>query len=325
MTSRWIIWTVIILMGCLPHHVMAQDSQNIEVNLDVIKRFEKPVTAKPKLSPAQSQQHTKPDPAQARADQTKKPQSGLIPPPSRKLISAYPDGTLKTKAVLEYEQSLRALRAKYFPVEAQQTSPETRAPDIKPKTPQSAQKPRSSRKPTTIAPAPRKIEPIPAPLYPPPRQSNVVDVIEEKIAAPAHKKTKQVTPKESAKIVPQTTSGNTSDARAPKPSEIKGLKIVSIAYMDEEVALNNNVQSALISTYIPRLKAQKSYRIGLYSYSSIINRSEKQARAISLERAIALKDFLIAQGIDKKRIDIFPAGKSDVASFSDWIDIILQK
>lgn len=329
MTSRWIIWTVIILMGFVPHHVVAQGSGNIEINLDVIKRFEKPapITSEPvKKAPSVKRENT----AQSNAAPAKK----FIPAPSRKLISAYPDGTLKTKAVLEYEQSLRELRAKYFPEQITATKPAAENDTAKPSTAKPSTAPlkkAAASKPKSIAPAPRKIEPIPAPSYPPPRQSNVKEVKAEDIAPPVQtnavqtQKASQSQGQNTAHIVQQKTSGNSSDARAPKPSEIKGLKIVSIAYMDEEIVLNDNVQSALVSTYIPRLKAQKSYRIGLYSYSSVINRSDKQARAISLERAIALKDFLVASGIDKRRIDIFPAGKSEQASFSDWIDIILQK
>lgn len=306
MIIRFVILTALIItIGCALPAAWAQDS-NIEINLDVIDRFAKPIPDSEKNNPVKTGKTT---------------QYQLIPPPPRKLVGVYPDGTLKSQAIIEYERSLEQLRAKYFP--------ETHVAPVLAEDTMSKGEPTlvtQTKKPAEpLIPAPRKIEPIPAPSAPPPRQVAVEDVIAQEIPAAPADKAPSTPLHETASIVDKDTGAQTDQKQAPHPSEIKGLKIVSIAYIDEEITLNENVRGALTKTYIPRLKAQQAYRVGLYSYSSTINRSDKEAKRLSLERALALKDFLIQSGMDGARIDIFPAGEGDVASFSDWIDIILQK
>lgn len=297
MIKPFVILSLLILAGASPLSALAQDDKNIEINLDVIDRFAPPKQAK-----------------QAPRAQAAK---GTIPAPSPKLIRAYPDGTLKPRAIVDYERSLESLRAKYFP----QQPAATAAAAMEAPSAQAQAAPNRIKEPLT--PAPRKIEPIPAPAYPPPRQAPVAAFTETPLLDEAPIALPTTEP--AAKIIDKASLAPSDMKAAPDPSDIKGLKIVSIAYIDEEINLNPNVQNALITTYIPRLQAQQNHRVGLYSYASTLNRSEKEANRLSLERAIALKNFLSNSGIDGKRIDIFPAGRSKASSFSDWIDIIVEK
>ncbi len=109
-----------------------------------------------------------------------------------------------------------------------------------------------------------------------------------------------------------------------EPVDERGFRVTGIGYNGDDIRINDVVSDALVSSYIPQINAKPDLRVGLYAYASADERGERKARRLSLSRALELRSFLISNGVNAGRIDIFPLGDQASDGFRDRIDIILQ-
>jgi outer membrane protein OmpA-like peptidoglycan-associated protein len=96
--------------------------------------------------------------------------------------------------------------------------------------------------------------------------------------------------------------------------------IERIAFDPDEVTLGAAAQARL-QTFADRFKTQ-SGRIALRAYAGEIADVGMNARRTALKRALSVREFLLAQGIDAERIDVQALGGVRDAGPHDRVDII---
>lgn len=121
----------------------------------------------------------------------------------------------------------------------------------------------------------------------------------------------------------QNTDAMDEDSGAPQQVP-QGTLISGVGYNGDDIRLDEIVMEALRSVYIPQINAKPNARLGLYAYASAEQRGERKARRLSLSRALELRSFLVAEGVDPARIDIFPLGHLSKDGFADRVDLILS-
>lgn len=75
-----------------------------------------------------------------------------------------------------------------------------------------------------------------------------------------------------------------------------------------------------------RLEKQASIRMQLLAYASGENLSASKARRLSLSRALAIRSYLISQGVRSTRIDVRALGNKVPVGRPDRVDLkIIQR
>lgn len=73
------------------------------------------------------------------------------------------------------------------------------------------------------------------------------------------------------------------------------------------------------------LKANDAARITLVAYASVDGKTEPRvARKISLNRALAIRDFLSGKGVSSTRVDVKPMGANVPSGDMDRVDVIVN-
>ena len=73
------------------------------------------------------------------------------------------------------------------------------------------------------------------------------------------------------------------------------------------------------------LLENKNARVTMVAYSTTDGKiSPRQARRISLNRALAARDYLASKGVDSSRVDVKPMGANVPSGDMDRIDIKLN-
>jgi outer membrane protein OmpA-like peptidoglycan-associated protein len=95
-----------------------------------------------------------------------------------------------------------------------------------------------------------------------------------------------------------------------------------IAFEPDEVTLSAPVEARL-KEFSDRFKAEAG-RVALKAYAGDIGDAGMNARRTALKRALAVREFLLAQGIEAERIDVQALGGVRDAGPHDRVDIIQQ-
>ncbi len=251
-------------------------------------------------------------------------------------IVAEPNHSKKSRAVKDQEKSLEALEKKYFPERYANKILQRKQSEKKQQELIAEQKRVSHQKKLQMQWNKRRITSrtkMPLPAHKP-QENSTAKVTNNKSAA---KKTKPKIIDLTAKPVPSKIQHASEPKNlTSKPVKAKpmlnidsktptGTKLVSIAYVDKEININQNVQNALKSNYIPKIIEKRSKYIELHSYASTTNKNETEALKFAKQRAKSLKRFLVNSGVRSDMIEIQAKTTNDNNNFSDWIDIIQQK
>lgn len=73
-----------------------------------------------------------------------------------------------------------------------------------------------------------------------------------------------------------------------------------------------------------KLKADNS-RVNVLGYASGAEDQAQIARRVSLSRALAIRTYLIEQGVDKLSINVQAEGNKNPGGEADRVDIVVQK
>jgi hypothetical protein len=106
-----------------------------------------------------------------------------------------------------------------------------------------------------------------------------------------------------------------------KPPKANSSGGVSLAFVSGETALTFDMKNKLLRDYLPRIKSSTA-RIAIQAYATPDKTGETSDRRISLARALEIKGFLEAAGIDPGRIDVMPLGNQPDAKAADRVDIV---
>ncbi|MBU0888745.1 MAG: OmpA family protein [Alphaproteobacteria bacterium] len=94
----------------------------------------------------------------------------------------------------------------------------------------------------------------------------------------------------------------------------------SLSFAAGNTDLNDQARSQLAGT-LQRLKADEALRVQLLAYAAGDGGSSSQARRISLSRALAVRSYLIDQGIRSTRMDVRALGDTNKDGSPDRVDV----
>lgn len=75
----------------------------------------------------------------------------------------------------------------------------------------------------------------------------------------------------------------------------------------------------------PQLTADQTARVNLVAYASAVGDQSSMARRVALARALAVRSYLMDQGITNDRIDVHAEGESNPGGELDRVDVFVQK
>lgn len=121
--------------------------------------------------------------------------------------------------------------------------------------------------------------------------------------------------------IPPASATQTATARAPSVPLGDGTRI---AFTGEETELNDTGKQALAGV-VQKLQAQPTMRVQLLAYASGTPDQASKARRTSLSRALAVRTYLLAQGVQSTRIDVRALGNTTDEQPADRVDAIYAK
>jgi outer membrane protein OmpA-like peptidoglycan-associated protein len=204
---------------------------------------------------------------------------------------------------------------------------------VMPPAPAAAAKPAPAPIPVTPkAPAPTAAAPIPVtPKAPAPTAAAPIPVTAKApaptAAAPVPETAKAPKPRVGAPPAakpkaPRTKTAALPPAKAPdKPATDKMLRF---EFTGNSADLPSNATSEL-RTLAARLLRADSLRVQVKAYASAVEGGPSAARRLSLSRALAVRAFLIDQGVRSTRIDVRALGNRSEGGPPERVDLIVVK
>jgi outer membrane protein OmpA-like peptidoglycan-associated protein len=158
-----------------------------------------------------------------------------------------------------------------------------------------------------------------APALPPVALPAAVPPIEtaKPQAAPSRVQTAANTPARPAPAPPQPTQ----EARLPPPTTDG---VSTIGFEQDDARLPDEARQMLIRL-AGRLADDASLQIQLLAYAQGDEDTASKARRLSLSRALAVRSFLIDQGVRSTRIEVRALGNKVSEGAPDRVDIVVQK
>lgn len=254
-------------------------------------------------------------------------------PTYRQLPGGRPQLTLQPPG----SESQGAERIKLRPPRSAKVRPPARKrpsppPAKKTETQQAARTP--VRPPSPPAPpastAPRALPappPIAAPSPPAPAKPPVAPSVAPPPVAtvPAPKMQPEPAPKPAMtppKPAETSVASRTPAAQPSAPASSGGP--MALAFGAGSSTLNAAAKSSLASV-AEKMKADSSLRLQLRAYASGTNETASRARRLSLSRALAVRSYLIDQGVRSTRIDVRALGNRVEGGSPDRVDVVLNE
>lgn len=126
-------------------------------------------------------------------------------------------------------------------------------------------------------------------------------------------------PKAAPKAAPQTASLPTS--RTPVvPTAAAGS--ASLAFTADSADLSDDAKQS-VGGVIQKLNALPDARVKLSAYASGTPETLSQTRRLSLSRALAVRSYLIDQGVKSTRIDVLALGNQVQSGSADRVDLLV--
>lgn len=199
-------------------------------------------------------------------------------------------------------------------------------------------------------------QPIVTPVAPPPELPPVVETVilssPEPVApeAPAFEFDRpagttppppiEEAPAQSAELAPPAPAPETAPEAAPAPvveqdapTQVAALppaveplgegQVLRVTFAPDQEALPGDFTGAL-QTLAGQLKADEATRLQLRAYSGGTPETASQARRLSLTRALAVRSYLIEQGVRSTRIDVRALGLVEDGGPADRVDLFLM-
>lgn len=267
--------------------------------------------------PAQAPKAPAPAPAVSRTAKTVKAPT-LAPPPAPQITAPPPAPRISAPAPAPRVTAPRAPaipkasapRVAAVPVPA---APKV-APPAVPSPPKVAQAPKPVARPAAPPPPPAVVPPAPKVTPPPaPRASAPTPVPK---AAPILARTP---PPPAPVPAPQIASRSAPDA----PTQTASDGTISIGFTVDSSELPGSAVSPL-DTLIGQMKNDSDIRVRLNGYASTADDSPSQARRISLFRALAVRTYMMQNGIRSTRIDIHALGDKSEQGDQNRVDVVIR-
>lgn len=186
-----------------------------------------------------------------------------------------------------------------------------------------------------IAPVPDfPAPPIPAPP-PPIRDPATAEAPADPGPAPSAESPAVPTPPSMAAlpVPPGLPDGRADAGTAPPPDPGPGPGVpaaegseFSVAFADDRDETLSSNDHALLSGIAARMARDQNARLELRAYASGTEETRREARRLSLMRAINVREFLVGQGVRSTRIDVRALGSGvepPSGRTSDRVDLVL--
>jgi outer membrane protein OmpA-like peptidoglycan-associated protein len=121
--------------------------------------------------------------------------------------------------------------------------------------------------------------------------------------------------------MPAAPAPQTAAVRAPPVPLGDGTRVL---FSGEETDLNDAGKQALAGL-VQKLQSQNDLRVQLLAYASGAADQASKARRTSLSRALSVRTYLLAQGIQSTRIDVRALGNTINEQPIDRVDVIPVK
>ncbi|MBT6117743.1 MAG: OmpA family protein [Rhodospirillaceae bacterium] len=190
--------------------------------------------------------------------------------------------------------------------------------------PKPAPAPAAAPKPTPAPPTPEAVASAPAkPAQgaatppPPPPPSAAPSPPPEAAAKPAP----TPAPKPAPAATPQSKPQVATAPAAPTPS---GGGEIRLLFGSDDANLSDAAKKTL-SDVAQSMKADDNARLQLLAYAAGAENESSKARRLSLSRALAVRSYLIAEGVRSTRIDVRALGNKTEAEPADRVDLLIDR
>ena len=122
-----------------------------------------------------------------------------------------------------------------------------------------------------------------------------------------------------------TTETETQTASLPTGTDesTDELESVRVTFGPQDTELSATGESALMPI-IEQMKTDEAVRVRLMAYANGSDDSPSSVRRLSLNRAIAVREFLMDQGVQSTRIEVRALGDQSEDGEPDRVDAILN-
>ncbi|CAA6605745.1 putative Lysophospholipase [Rhodospirillaceae bacterium LM-1] len=274
------------------------NNPNVYIDLGVLDQLGQPASLQSLLSGRQATeagypQLTLPSQQKLKLKAPAKPVVASKPKPKPVVETVLAEPTLKAPS---YEP-ISATPAPKTPVETAPAAPMPPAP------PKIAEAPSA---PTPIAKAPEAPKPPSVPAPP---------SIEAKQVTP--------TPPSVPEINRPTETASLPDAAAPSVME-SGETLMQVVFADGATRIPDNKLTDL-KALAGRMSKDEDIRLQLLAYAEGTDANASKARRLSLSRALAVRSYLIDQGVRSTRIDVRALGNKAGSGPAERVDVVMMK
>jgi hypothetical protein len=112
---------------------------------------------------------------------------------------------------------------------------------------------------------------------------------------------------------------------APAPGDIPAGTEFRVVYPDDVAQTLTPADTRLLNGIAARLRQDEITRLEILGYASGTAETNRESRRLSLERALAVRSYLIDQGVRRTRIDVRALGPTASDGPADRVDLLLVK
>ena len=172
--------------------------------------------------------------------------------------------------------------------------------------------------PPPPSPTPSPVTKVTSAIVPPPPAVN-----KPAISAPKLLKSPPTAPKV-AKIAPVAKTSGSQLASAPNPEELKLGLALRIPFENNKTRIPK-AEKSKIMTLANAVRDKKDFRLQLLAYAGGHNLSASKTRRMSLSRALAVRSYLIVNGVKSTQIDVRALGSKTSEKPLNRVDLNLAK
>jgi OmpA family len=114
-------------------------------------------------------------------------------------------------------------------------------------------------------------------------------------------------------------------APAPAPGDVPAGTEFRVVYPDDMAQTLTPADTRLLNGIAARLRQDEVTRLEILGYASGTAETNRESRRLSLERALAVRSYLIDQGVRRTRIDVRALGPTASDGPADRVDLLLVK
>lgn len=110
--------------------------------------------------------------------------------------------------------------------------------------------------------------------------------------------------------------------RLPPAAAYDGMDYLTLPFKSGQDEVDSFMKDIILNEVIPVLRDNLNIRLQVQSFASLSGGQGNSARRLSLSRALSIRNFLVEQGIDPRRMEVRAMGSQSDRSPADRIDFV---